>query len=344
MIQLAPITSFLAGLAERLFQTSTTKRSNWLAILVFYPIVVRYLRYRHVQKIKRLPPPTSYKDAHQFVRSMSLKEFPWLCTTGTEFGLFRTYAIPSISKLLVATTQLSDPKKVGRRYDDTDLLVREFMENGLDTPRAQVALRRMNAHHARYRIANQDFLYVLAVFVCEPIRWVERYGYRKLLDVEKQAMYLYWKEIGIRMSLVDIPPTLEDLFNFYDAFEAKYMVPAETNIKMGGATVVRIAMGFPTPNPFLVALGDIILKTHGLFTGYFLLPRLKWAGRTTENVNSAGKRVVAWHKFERTYEDGYIIEKLGPVQYENDGKLGELGVETVKSMGMSGACPFGKVA
>lgn len=41
------------------------------------------------------------------------------------------------------------------------------------------AIRRMNALHSKYKaITNQDFLYVLAIFICEPMRLAELYGYR----------------------------------------------------------------------------------------------------------------------------------------------------------------------
>lgn len=45
--------------------------------------------------------------------------------------------------------------------------------------RAANAIRRMNALHGRYKsISNADFLYVLAIFICEPMCLAEKYGYR----------------------------------------------------------------------------------------------------------------------------------------------------------------------
>ena len=45
--------------------------------------------------------------------------------------------------------------------------------------RSRNAIRRMNYLHSKYKnIRNADYLYVLAIFICEPIRFAEKYGYR----------------------------------------------------------------------------------------------------------------------------------------------------------------------
>lgn len=46
-------------------------------------------------------------------------EFPYAWLSANELALFRTYAIPSISSLLCATGQLTDPEAAGKRAEDT---------------------------------------------------------------------------------------------------------------------------------------------------------------------------------------------------------------------------------
>jgi hypothetical protein len=48
----------------------------------------------------------------------------------------------------------------------------------------------MNAIHARFAIANDDFLYVLSTFVFEPIRWNARFGWRPMTEAEKLGWFL----------------------------------------------------------------------------------------------------------------------------------------------------------
>ena len=45
----------------------------------------------------------------------------------------------------------------------------------------------MNQIHGRFEIANDDFLYVLSAMVLEPLRWNERFGWRRLIEAERQA-------------------------------------------------------------------------------------------------------------------------------------------------------------
>lgn len=71
-------------------------------------------------------------------------EFPMMTIKALEFALFKTYGIPSISKLLSQTGEFSKrcPKRLDTnfiaecsRYDDTDLLLREMGENGIFSDR-----------------------------------------------------------------------------------------------------------------------------------------------------------------------------------------------------------------
>ena len=99
-----------------------------------------------------------------------------------------------------------------KRYDDTDIIVSELMEHGYDSERGSRALARMNAQHGRFTIANDDFRYVLSTFIYEPIRWNARFGWRPMYDNERLAFFHFWRAVGDRMGITDIPAD-------YDVFE-----------------------------------------------------------------------------------------------------------------------------
>ena len=99
------------------------------------------------------------------------EEFPM----ALRFALLRTFCVPEIAALLDQTGVMY--RQPQRRHDDTVLLLAELIEHGLDSARGRRAMARMNAIHARYDIPNDQYLYVLSVFVLEPIRWVERCGW-----------------------------------------------------------------------------------------------------------------------------------------------------------------------
>lgn len=55
----------------------------------------------------------------------------------------------------------------------------------------------------------QDFLYVLSVFIYEPVRWHDRCGWRPLTGQEKLALFNQWVDVGIKMGIkVRITSTL----------------------------------------------------------------------------------------------------------------------------------------
>lgn len=58
-----------------------------------------------------------------------------------------TYGIPTISKLLVATKQLSTPEFASKRFVDTGVLISEFTANHPKDERTIKALARMNYIH-----------------------------------------------------------------------------------------------------------------------------------------------------------------------------------------------------
>lgn len=118
---------------------------------------------RWSKEIAQLDPSVDYE---RIVYLLSTFEFAWDIEKALEFALFRTYGVPSISGLLSKTGAFR--KDTQKRYDDTELLLAEIAESGQDSVRGQVAMTRINDMHARYRISNDDMLYVLSTFVTEP--------------------------------------------------------------------------------------------------------------------------------------------------------------------------------
>ena len=77
-----------------------------------------------------------------------------------------------------------DFKSGARRYADTGVLISDFTTYPFDSERRARALARMNFLHSHYAISNDDMLYTLSVFVVTPQRWIEKYEWRPLTDLE----------------------------------------------------------------------------------------------------------------------------------------------------------------
>ncbi|WP_228765365.1 hypothetical protein [Aeromicrobium sp. S22] len=141
------------------------------------------MRRDHWQReIDRLDPETQYE---QIVRITAMHEFPWDSQQALSFALFRTYAVPSIGRLLHETGEFTGATQ--KRHDDTALILETLAAEGLDSPDGRAGVRRMNQMHGSYDISNDDLRYVLSTFVVTPVRWITRYGWRPGLDAEKTA-------------------------------------------------------------------------------------------------------------------------------------------------------------
>jgi hypothetical protein len=186
-------------------------------------------------------------------------EFPWDITRALELALLKTFCIPSIAGLLDRTGELTHrPRK---RYDDTGLMVAELLKHGYDSPEGQAVIERMNRIHGHYAIGNDDYCYVLSTFVCEPIRWLNRFGWRSLLSDEQEALFYFWAKVGERMGIQAIPGSLEDLLAFNLSFEAEHCRYAQANQRVAEATLQMLLEELPPLlhpwlRPTLISLND----------------------------------------------------------------------------------------
>lgn len=169
----------------------------------------------HLDRVRDLDPEKSFAE---ITRVDSAFEFPWDTETALSLALFRTFAVPTISRILLDSGAFTEDTR--RRYDDTELLLAEVEEHGLDSDRGRQAIRRVNRMHAAYPIRPIDLTYVLSTFVVEPRRWIDRYGWRPLHDHEVEAGWRYWRELGARMGVTDLPDTVEAFTAWNRAFEA----------------------------------------------------------------------------------------------------------------------------
>ncbi|KAL3800112.1 hypothetical protein ACHAW5_002793 [Stephanodiscus triporus] len=329
-------------------RTGTSVAATLVGIAVLYLTIVRVLRYRNYDRISRLPQPKTEAEAH-LIRNLSQgMDFPFLVRKGLEFGLFKSYSIPSISKLLVATKQLTE--HTSRRYDDTDLIICHMIEDPLDSPLAQLAVRRLNELHGKYAISNEDYLYVLTLFIVEPARWIERCGFRPLHRNELDSFHLKYMHIGLQMGIKQVPKTFEEAADYLDRYEEKYMVFHPANAKLATSTIalflsplpsifhppaqrvihalcpprLREAMGFPEPPVWASTVAHTALVIAQLIHRHLLLPRW-WCLRRTQpwtavcpfaktsddaiNIHLTQRFTV----FDDNYPRGYTIPKLGPL-------------------------------
>jgi hypothetical protein len=274
----------------------------------------RLARLRHLETLD------PQADHQQIYRTSVLFEFPWDYRRALEFALFRTYCVPSTSRLLQATREFElRPQK---RYDDTALLMATLTEHGYDSPRGMAALRQINRAHGLYDIRNTDMLYVLSTFVFEPIRWIDKYGWRALSEHERSAGYHFYAEVGRRMGIRDIPADYASFEAFNITYEREHFRYAPSNQAIGQYTVELFCSWYPAVVRPLVRRGIHAFLDEPLRTAFGFEPQPAWLGAAARGGLRLRGRLARWLPPRRrpntsadgqwrTYPDGFEIADLG---------------------------------
>lgn len=275
-------------------------------------------RDRILKEIQKLDPQ---KDHERIVFLSTCYEFPFDTTRALELALFRTFCVPSISGLLDRTGEFRQRSQ--KRYDETDILVSELMEWGYSSDRGQRAIQRINQLHGRFRIANEDFLYVLSTFLFEPIRWNQRYGWRAFCDQERLGLFYFWQAVGQRMHIKDIPVDYQTFERFNVEYEQERFYFTPSNHRVGTATVELFVGWFPRMLAPMVRSAIYALLEPPLITAFgFPEPSrlMRWAVPSLLKLRAGILRYLPPRRHPRlrtemvhpSHPHGYVIEQLGP--------------------------------
>jgi hypothetical protein len=153
---------------------------------------------------------------------------------------------------------------------------------------------------------------------------VRSFGWRRFVEQERLALFHYWRAVGKRMAITEIPLTYEEFEQYKVQYERSNFRFAESNARvarasrdmflawfpglpkrLGGHAIsalmddqLRDAIGFPRPPRAFVYAVEGALRARGLAIR-LLPPRHKPKLRTQLK--------------HRTYPHGYTIEALGPM-------------------------------
>lgn len=300
-------------------------------------------RHDRLDRIRQLDPETDYAEIY---RISSWYEFPWDTNQSLGFALYRTYAVPSIGRLLARTGEFTG--RAQKRYDDTVLILEAVLEHGFDSAQGREAIRRMNGMHRRYEISNEDFVYVLATFVVVPKRWLDDYGWRPYSAHEIRAAVNYYRELGRHMGLRDVPGTYEEFEELLDAYEKANFAFDEGGRAVSDATLDLTASWYPRPlgaqmrRASICLLDDPLREAFGYARPPALLTALvrggmRLRGRLVRLLPPRRKPHLARDGRQvRGYPHGYRISELGTFEAPAAGS-----VDGPAEGKAGGGCPFG---
>ncbi|MGW3096818.1 oxygenase MpaB family protein [Streptomyces sp. NPDC001102] len=275
-------------------------------------------RFTRLEEIRRLDP---YRDASEIYRLSSAYEFPWDYTRALELALYRTYAVPSIGRLLAETAELTGRSQ--KRYDDTTLLLDAIVEHGFRSTEGRTAVRRINQMHRSYEITDEDMRYVLCTFVVTPKRWIDAYGWRRLSRREIVATAEHYRTLGRHMGIQDIPGSYEEFEALLDDYEEAHFAWDAGARRVSDATLDLMASWYPRPLAPLLRTSTLALLDDRLLRAFrYAPPSPATRALVRRGVRARGRFVrlmpprrtphhARQNREVKGYPDGYRLERLG---------------------------------
>lgn len=309
-----------------------------VVLVASYLALVRWLRRRNLRNLARRyasyeedPYSMDYKTAFEIFQNVITYEFPSTYAYATQFALIKSYAVAHGTRLLARTSRLTSAQRVGKRAEDTVVLLSEILVAGIDSDRGCRALSKINWLHRQYQsyITNDEMIYTLALFILEPLRWGDAVEWRKWTDLERVAIFTYWREIGHRMGMSGIPETIPCLQRWAAEFADKHAKFADSNVHCTTAALnlflrslpaflrglgtqvctcfveehVRPMIGLSHPHWFIAATVQNLVMIRAFLLRNFFLPRLSlYHGLGT--MDKAGRV----HRHIYAFEPWYVSE------------------------------------
>jgi hypothetical protein len=275
-------------------------------------------RLDNLRTIESLDPEIGHLE---IVRLMLCHEFPWDMRMAFNLAFNRTFAVAGAAELLVQTGELVErPRK---RADDTGLLMYEIILNGFDDERGRTALRRINRMHHGHPIAPDDSVYTLSALIVLPVRWLNRYGWRRPSDHERVALHTFFTELGRRMNVGGLPASYDAVESWFDAYDAEHLVPSAAAEQLERAT--RALMVTRIPGPFKAFSDELISSLYDeRLRAAVRVPPPSWLARSLLHVTLRGRALIerrlrgprkvplfADGIRVKSYPDGYDLTTVG---------------------------------
>lgn len=162
-----------------------------------------------------------------------------------QLAFLRPFAVPRMADLLLRAGNVTADAEL-RAYR-TGLQMYEVIAGRLDSPRARTVLSHINRAHAAHHISEEDFNYVLDAFIVVPLRHIENYGWRRPTALERHATVEFYRALGSRMAIRDLPATYADVAERFDTYEAANVGQSVSTLQLGKLTLEVLRRRLPSP-------------------------------------------------------------------------------------------------
>ena len=302
-------------------------------------VLLAHVLFMQVLRLHRRLHIASEENAERVYKLLFAVEFPFVWLKGLELALFNTFPHTGVNRRLTINRKFTQAPE--RRYDDTELLLREAWEHGVHSPRGKAAMARLNNIHGHFSIDNESYLYVLALFVVTPIRLINEFEFRSLTSHEIGSVCKSISMLGNAMQINDVPITFSEYENVVESVYASSKLQVDARGKDIAEAVmkmflhpfpsfthslarriiyalldapIRSALDYPKQPRAMFYFAKALLWTRACFIRFFMPPRpLSWAVLRTSPEAGGPPR---YQKYRAagcpfTYPTSYETGKLG---------------------------------
>jgi hypothetical protein len=191
------------------------------------------------------------------------------------------------------------------RHANTSQAVVSLLAAGYASPLGQRIIAEIMRIHEPLGIPNEEMWYALATLARQPIEWIDRFGWRRLASSEKDALYWFWREVGLRLQLTGAPADPQAMEEFLHDYERSHFALAPENQQMVAVAQqewltrfphglrwaaraiflsvldnrIRESLGLPHPSPWIqqAVASFFLMRRHALAVSP-ALRRSWWAG------------------------------------------------------------------
>lgn len=186
---------------------------------------IRWRSY-YLHKLKELNPSLHYQEIAMIIRTEFILESQ-LCLM---VGILKGVASLRIAKTMGSTKSFEQNGIY--RVHSTAMMIFNIFRYGCKSRQGFELIKRINHTHAKYKIPNADFLYLLGLNVCDFIDWNEKYSWRRLTETERTAWLYNWQQIGIFMGIAGLPSSIAEFRIFTNQYERMNCAYSDTNAQL----------------------------------------------------------------------------------------------------------------
>lgn len=283
-------------------------------------MIINKERGRRTADLARLDPAT---DWHEIYRRLTLWELPAEARFGFQLAFYRPFAIPSMAAVLQRTGHFR--RETIRRAYDTGIVIHEIIWGGVDSDRGRRMVKLMNALHDRPDIQAEDMAYLLNALIVVPTRFMDRYGWRKVTEREREATWRFCDVLGQRMGIADRASSYADSEARLNDFEERQLASSPAGFELTTSVLAVLRNRLPAPaRPFAGQITSALVDDPAVSAALGLPPPRTLVSAALSGGAGLRKQIVGlrppptrpsfWpgRPAGTIYPGGYDLDEVGP--------------------------------